>query len=402
MANRPTIVESLPEDQKIWFISDLHLGDGTPSDAFFGKDRHLMALVRTVDREGGILVINGDAMDFHQAWTFSRILRAHQELLSAMSRLARKGRLYYVIGNHDYDLGLYREILNFRVCEQLEIGDRILVRHGYEYDPYLSVHLHKGHTATKVHHLIERYLDTWLRIPLGEFYTKTNRFAFWLAHKAALVVWTYAESLRRGGVLKGLTRPEQRINYWATGNMGDSMCMFRPAWTHLHESHWQYIVCGHSHVPGIVRDGDMAYVNSGSWTFSSSWYLVWDGEDFICRDWITGRQVDDEFYARLLDGTIYQKDFWDWWRENYMGMFRFREGEEKHGRLRGWEAYVRDYQDLARLGSADINPLEPLVTAEQERPAEPPALIADTLPTPDLSPVPEEDEQAEAEVRRRA
>ena len=52
-------------------------------------------------------------MDFHQAWTFTRILRAHQQLLGTMSELARDGRLYYVVGNHDYDISFYRDILNF-------------------------------------------------------------------------------------------------------------------------------------------------------------------------------------------------------------------------------------------------------------------------------------------------
>ena len=67
------VTETVPHDQPIWLVSDLHLGDGTPSDAFFGKDRHLMALVRRVEREGAILVINGDALDVQQAWTLTRI-----------------------------------------------------------------------------------------------------------------------------------------------------------------------------------------------------------------------------------------------------------------------------------------------------------------------------------------
>ena len=77
-STRHVVLERVSADQKLWFISDLHLGDGTPSDVFFGKDPHLMALVASVEREDGTLVVNGDAMDFHQAWTFTRILRAHQ------------------------------------------------------------------------------------------------------------------------------------------------------------------------------------------------------------------------------------------------------------------------------------------------------------------------------------
>jgi hypothetical protein len=90
-------------------------------------------------------------------------------------------------------------------------------------------------------------------------------------------------------------------------------------------------------------------VNTGSWSFASSHYVVWSGTHFECRDWITGREFADELYGPVLDGTIDEKDFWQWWRENYMGFLRFREGEERRGRLRGWESYIRDVQFLAQL-----------------------------------------------------
>lgn len=347
--NRPTVVEQIPDDRELWFISDLHLGDGTPSDAFFGKDQHLIALIETVERNGALMIIGGDAVDFHQAWSFTRILRAHQELLSAMSRLARSGRLIYVVGNHDYDLSLYRDILNFRVCDELRVGDQILVQHGYQYDPFLQKELESGQLTTKVHHLVERYLDTWLRIPLGEFYTLSNRFVFWLAHKVALAKWVWAQVARVVGLEHHAKASMRQLDFWARSNMGDPMCIFRPIMQRLADDRYRYIVCGHSHLPGIVHQDGRAYLNTGSWTFASSHYVVWDRKEWQCRDWITGREFSDHFYRPLLDGTIDEKDFWQWWRENYMGLLRFREGEERRGRLRGWESYIRDYQHLSHF-----------------------------------------------------
>ena len=76
--------------------------------------------------------------------------------------------------------------------------------------------------------------------------------------------------------------------------------------------------------------------------------MVWDPQDgFTCRDWITGNRFGQELYEPLLDGVVYEKDFWQWWRENYMGLLRFREGEERLLRSRGWESYLRDYQHLS-------------------------------------------------------
>ena len=83
-ASRNRRIETIPRETNVWIISDLHLGDGTPSDAFFGKDRYLMALVERVERDGATLIVNGDAIDFAQAWTLSRVLRAHGPLLGAL------------------------------------------------------------------------------------------------------------------------------------------------------------------------------------------------------------------------------------------------------------------------------------------------------------------------------
>jgi UDP-2,3-diacylglucosamine pyrophosphatase LpxH len=356
---RQPAVARIPADRRVWFVSDLHLGDATPSDVFFGKDHQLMALVDRVEREGSTLVVVGDAIDFHQAWSFTRVLRAHQELFSALSRLARDGRLYYVIGNHDYEINLFHEILQFRVCDELHIGDRMLVVHGWQFDPYLREAIHHGHGwSTTIHHAVERYLGTWLRIPLGEFYTKGNRFLFWLAHKVALVANFYASALSVVGLTRSAENLNRYLTYWARSNMGDPMGIFRPALEVLDSGRFDAVICGHSHLPGVVPHRGKTYVNTGSWTFASSHYVVWDGQgNFVCRDWITGARFGQELYEPLLDGVIYEKDFWQWWREHYMGLFRFREGEERKGRLRGWESYVRDYQHLSQLHPLRLAPL---------------------------------------------
>lgn len=348
------VTESIPIDQKIWFISDLHLGDGTRSDVFFGKDRHLVALIERIEQQRGILVVNGDAMDFHQAITFTRILKAHEQLLGAMSRLARDGRLVYVVGNHDYDIGLYRNLLHFRVCHDLHVGDRILVQHGYQYDALMAHEMDGLHLVTKLHHAIERYFDTWMRIPLGEFYTLGNRAMFWVIHKMALAGHYATGALRLVGYPGPRENLDRFLTHWTHSNLGDPMEIFGPAARRVREDRWDFLVCGHSHLPGVVElGGGRAYANTGSWTFGAAQYLFWDGARFECRDWISGRVYGDELYRPILEGVIAERDYWCWWRENYMGWLRFREGEEKQGRMRGWEAAISDFQARGQL---DLHP----------------------------------------------
>ena len=364
---RVPVVESVSPDQRIWFISDLHIGDATPCDAFFGKDRHLIALIERAEREGALLVIVGDAIDFNQAWSMSRVLAAHQDLFAAMSRLAKEGRLIYVIGNHDYEINLFQKILSFRVCDELHIGDEVLVLHGWQFDPYMRDTVGHGHEwSTTVHHLAERYLNTWLRVPLGEFYTLGNRLMFWMAHKLALLAKLYTGAMKVLGLPRSAKQLDGYLDYWAQGNMGDSMGMFRPVREALTHGDWKSILCGHSHLPGIVPLDGRVYVNTGSWTFASSHFVIWDSGTWSCGDWITGRQIGAEFYEPLIDGHLYDKDFWQWWRENYMGLLRFREGEERKGRLRGWESYIRDFQHLSQLQPLSVSPLPASPPPEEE------------------------------------
>lgn len=319
-----------------------------------------MALIRRVAQGDGTLVIAGDALDFQQAWTLTRILRAHQDLLGAMSELAQQGRLIYIVGNHDYDLSLYRDLLHFRVCDALHVGEVGLVTHGHEHDPYIGIHLDGANVATRTHHLLERYLDTWLRQPLGEFYNGPNRLMYWLMHKAGLVAWGANQAFSRMGVERVGQGMLDHLDFWARTNMGDPMCMIEPVLTALDDGPWQWRVCGHAHLPGVVSGrahSDRHYVNLGSWTFGSSQYATWDGERFELRDWRSGRVYGDELYRPALTGALDEKDFWQWWRENYMGWLRFREGEERLGTLRGWEAYVRDHQLLAAVQDSEELPL---------------------------------------------
>ena len=334
--SRPTPLEvtrRLDPDRRIYIISDLHLGDGTRSDAFLGKDRDLIRFLDRVRDEGAHLVIAGDAIDFQQAWTLNRVLKAHPRLIGELSRLADKNGVTYIWGNHDSDIASFRDVLRFDVCSRLEIGDQVLVQHGYEYDPHIGPNLEHSHVASLVHHGIERVLDAWIRLPLENYYTLPNRLAFWVVyHWCAL-----AEVVDKGLTAMGVRRPPTRgtlegIHYWIQNQLGDPGMLLRGARRVLEEGEFRYLVCGHSHLPGKVEVApDRTYINTGSWTFNSSQYALWDGEDLVVRDWIRGREYSDDAYRPILSGRFAHMSFREWWRENYLGWLRYRVGEE--GRL---------------------------------------------------------------------
>ena len=323
------ISHTIPADQRIYLVSDLHMGDGTRSDAFLGKDKELLALIARAREEDAHIVIAGDAIDFHQAWTFTRVMKAHARLLGELSRLAQEGRVTYIWGNHDYDISLFRDFLHFQICSELHIGDQVLVRHGYEYDPFIGPNLDQTHVATRVHHLIERVLDTWIRLPLENFYTFENRLAFWVFHKLALAVSLQNRALRALGLERLIGGARDVIQYWSMNQIGDPACIFENIRDDLADAPYRYVVTGHSHLPGMIEvHPGRYYVNTGSWTFSAAQYALWDGQHFTVQDWITGRTYDDRMYRPLYDRRFHHMDFLAWWRENYMGWLRFRSGEE--------------------------------------------------------------------------
>lgn len=320
----------LPPDQPITIVSDLHLGDGTRSDIFLSKDQELTDLLEQVRAEGGHLVIAGDAIDFHQAWAMSRVIKAHARLMGELASFADSHGITYIWGNHDYDISLFKDLLRFDVCSELEIGDRVLVRHGYEYDPYIGPNLEQSHLTTRIHHLAERLLDTWMRLPLENFYTLANRIAFWIFHKYALLGHVRAWLYRRFGWKDAARAIEAELRYWIQNQLGDPGCMFDGIRTHLEEGPYDIIVCGHSHLPGRIEVAPgKVYVNTGSWTFRSAQYARWDGHDFVVRDWLSGREYGPAPYLPLLEQRYAHMTFMEWWRENYLGWLRYREPEEE-------------------------------------------------------------------------
>lgn len=315
----------IPVDGVVYLVSDIHLGDGSPSDTFMGKDREFIAFLTRARAHGARLVVAGDIIDFHQAWSMSRVLKAHGRVIGELSRYADDLGVTYIWGNHDHDISLFRDLLRFDVCSSLEIGDQILVQHGYEYDPWIGPHLEASHLATQLHHVVERALKTWVRLPLENFYTRTNRLMFWVTHKIALLMYARARIARRLGLSGTADKSEKVLRYWAHNQMGDAAGMFEAIRTALTTGPYRYLVTGHSHLPGQVRLApDRTYVNTGSWTFNSTTYAVWDGKDFVVKDWLTGRVFDDRAYRRLVDRSFRHMHYLDWWREQYLGWGRFR------------------------------------------------------------------------------
>ncbi len=324
----------MADDRPVWVVSDLHLGDGGPTDAFCGKDAQLLDVVARARDAGARLVINGDAIDFHQAGDLTPVVRAHRDLFRALSAYGARGHdeVVYVLGNHDDDLHAYEDLLHFRVCSRLRVGDDVVIEHGHRFDPWIGPNVHGAGIATRVHHAVERALGTRLRLPLEDFYNPANRLAFWLFHKYSRFVDLTNVPLRWLGRDAHAAQRAAMIQYWTMNQAGDPMMITGPATEWARREGVRTIVCGHTHMPGVTEVDGVRYVNTGSWTFGWAALTTLEGGRARVRDVITGREHEDRLYRRLLDGELDALTFQRWWRNEYLGYFRFRSAELRRRR----------------------------------------------------------------------
>lgn len=172
------------------------------------------------------------------------------------------------------------------------------------------------------HHLVERGFGFEFRTPLHDHDTWQNRAAHWLGHRYARFLRTEARLLRRWGRDGRAGKAERFIDYWSRSVWGDPHDAFRPIAAAVRNGPYRAVVCGHTHLPGVVELDERHYVNAGSWAFGAAQAAAWDGTEFSGRDVATGAPIGDEHYRWMLAGCD-PGDFFDWWAQHYQGRLRF-------------------------------------------------------------------------------
>jgi len=207
----------------LYFVSDLHLGDGGPADDFT-EDRHQAAfewfLEHEVEPDGGRLVLLGDVFELWQCDLAD--IRDHYG-----GFFWRLHNYRLIRGNHDSPLRMPPE---WRLVEE-EAGRpalRILAEHGHRADLWNSKLGFVGRTVTILAGILERlglkHVDDWK--------------------------WRHLPTPR--------THPQR---------LPDSHYVAY-ARKRAQETGARIVVLGHTHRPTLVRLEDITYANTGCWTRS--------------------------------------------------------------------------------------------------------------------------------------
>ncbi len=270
----------MSNDNPIFVISDLHMGDGGPRDNFGHKSsdrpKQLMAFLDYVEREEGELLILGDLFEFWQA-SLSKVI-VHN--LPVLDRLA-EARTTYVLGNHDADLMHFigKDLLTHPFFGTMrgpftrEIGGkRFKFMHGHEVDPFNA-----GDTPGwgRMMAIFAGICEDKVGSPmLGNepLESLLSRLGEWLLKKAANAYAKLRESKTKSAK-KELT-PAQ--------NPDRAVEMLTKYSADRRTEGYDMAVVGHTHQPGRIGDW---YVNTGSWATTSNNVvrITPDGEVTVCE-----------------------------------------------------------------------------------------------------------------------
>ncbi len=313
---------SLDAGTPVLFLSDLHFGDGSGTDLFAGQDGALISFLEDQRDRVGTIVFLGDILDMPQAWSARRIRAAHGEIWSYLSRLVRATRVVFVRGNHDWSVDYEAVFPGATRCEAVLIGDRVLAWHGHQVDLVMNPGAGDATFKTYAHAVLERIVGCRLVPPLERYDSPANRVAMAIAVTWGRMSVTRARALRSLGRTQRAAAIEARVRYLARTFVGDPGDIFGATDRTVLGHEFDTVLCGHSHVPGVVRTPRGVYANTGTWTCGLRTYARWTGERFQVVDVDSGRELGDEQFVAVPAETE-PEDLFRWWAQHHRGFLRF-------------------------------------------------------------------------------
>lgn len=196
-------------------VSDIHLGSVKSN----GKDL-LKLLVQkwgTYDK----LILVGDVFD---DLNFKRIPKEQWELVSFLRGKSNDIEIIWIYGNHDEDtFEVLRNLLGISIHDDYELNynsTKFIIMHGHQLNPYYKIYQKVGNILTTLYSYIEKTDKLNIRARFDQYFRDNIK--------------KYA--------LKYIDK----------------------------NTKYNYIICGHSHIPGI----EGRYINTGSWVNSTRSYLT--------------------------------------------------------------------------------------------------------------------------------
>ncbi len=229
----------IPTGKKIYFSSDNHLG--APSrKASADREKKFVQWLDTIKEDAAAIFLLGDLFDFWVEYKHV-VPKGFTRTLGKLAELSDKGiPIYFFVGNHDLWMnGYFEEELNidvFHEPKEFTINDKLfLIGHGDGLGPG-----DKGFKRMKkvFTNPVAQWFFRWLHpdfgMKLGHYFSVKNK----------------------------LISGKEDLNYSGP----DQEWLVQYAKRKLEESHYDYFIFGHRHLPLEINLDDRAtYINLGDW-----------------------------------------------------------------------------------------------------------------------------------------
>ena len=255
-----------------FFISDLHLGDGSRTDDFH-RDKELIKFFEFAESQAQELIILGDFFELWQS-DLDRVLFVHNEVIKKLLELREKIKVTYVIGNHDYIPFIKFTDLGLGICTEYSTKESgIIGEHGHRYDIFnryknqsRSIKWPKGRQIALFAAGLERFLhpdtDIWMKNALENI----DEFLAQAASLRNRVTPASKEYLNRGGHFGEFERAV--LDHMKNGA--------------------KTVIFGHTHRSELVKMPNGIYANCGTWVDGSEpTYIAYHKEVIELRNGLT-------------------------------------------------------------------------------------------------------------------
>ena len=239
----------LPENKKIYFASDNHLGAPTVAESK-PREAKFVQWLDSIKADAGAIFLLGDLFDFWFEYK-TVVPKGFVRTLGKLAELRDSGiPIYFFVGNHDLWMDDYFQTeLNIPVyCRPLEVecnGKRFLIGHGDGLGPG-----DKGYKRMKkvFTNPFCKWLFRWLHPDIGV------RLAQYLSVKNKLI------------------SGEEDVHFLGE----DNEWLVQYCKRKLETQHYDYFLFGHRHLPMTIKVGEgSTYINTGDWIHYFT-YAVFD------------------------------------------------------------------------------------------------------------------------------
>ena len=259
------------DDSKIVMMSDCHRGDGSWADSFAKNQNLFTAALKIYHRQKYTYIELGDGDELWENKKLSDILSTYKNVFKLLSRFHMDGRLYFMMGNHDYAKrkpSFVKDLVEAYIDETDENAAPL----------FPEVKIHEG--------LILRYKGTENRILLmhGHQVDFINGPAWRLSKFFVRHLWRPLEIIGVNDPTSASknhrrkNKVEERLTQWARREK-------------------QIIIAGHTHRSVFPKPGNALYFNDGS---------------CVANNFITAIEIADGSislvkwsYMTRDDGTVY-------------------------------------------------------------------------------------------------